>query len=243
LKIRELAKVGTFAAIYTIARVIPLFPLVGAQTSFPASDILVPLYGVLLGPYVGFVSILLGTLISFALGKPVIFLGLDFLPASLAAYSIGQLIKGRKEYMLSTLAIPIALYGINPKASVLIPTPLGPIPYHYIHLTVFLLLLSPITRYLNLRKTSKKKLFLLVFVLSFFGTMTQHAIGSTLFLYVFGDMLQKIPPQVWPTIWQAAFYLYPIERVTMSLLAALLTTPILLLKNKVPLLRGLMESD
>ncbi len=46
----EITTIGVFSTIYVILRVVPLFPIIGTQASFPLSDILVPLLGMVLEP-------------------------------------------------------------------------------------------------------------------------------------------------------------------------------------------------
>jgi hypothetical protein len=82
-----------FSALYAALRPVPLGPMIGLSNSFSISDFLVPLYGIILGPYVGGLSVIIGTFLGMALGKAPYFLGLDFLPAFVNTVAIGFLMK------------------------------------------------------------------------------------------------------------------------------------------------------
>src|SRR5206468_1745767 len=74
---------ASFSALYAVLRSIPTYPMLGIPgATFKAGDIIAPLYGILLGPVLGSISIAFGTTMAFFTGAPPIFLGLDFLPAS-----------------------------------------------------------------------------------------------------------------------------------------------------------------
>jgi biotin transporter BioY len=77
---KQIAITAIFAAIYAVFRIIPLGPMIGLSASFSLSDSLAPLFGIILGPYLGGLSVIIGTFSAMALGKAPIFLGLDFLP-------------------------------------------------------------------------------------------------------------------------------------------------------------------
>ena len=230
----KIAQIGAFSSIYAISRIVPLFPILGGGVSFPLSDVLVPIYALLLTPKTASLSILLGTFISFALGRPVVFLGLDFLPAMLAAFSISHLLRGRKHYFLAVMIGSIILFNVNPNVTPLINTPIGDIPYQYIHFMILALVAL-----LPIKKREEKFLVPSVIFLAFSGTILQHAVGSTMFVYIFGNVLHKIPVEAWPTIWTGSFYLYPIERTIITLASGVIAIPLLYLIRRSPVLEAL----
>ena len=87
-----IAAIAVFSALYAVLRPVPLGPMIGLGQHFSISDFLAPLYGIILGPYIGGFSIIIGTFIGM-LGKPPVFMGFDFLPALINTLSIGFLIK------------------------------------------------------------------------------------------------------------------------------------------------------
>ena len=96
---KAIAAIAIFSALYAALRIIPTVPMIGTGTTFHFSDILAPLLGILLGPYVGGISIIIGTFAAIGLGNPVTFFGLDFLPAFVVAVSLGLLVR-RNGYQL-----------------------------------------------------------------------------------------------------------------------------------------------
>jgi len=69
----RLALISSFAAVYAVIRILPTFPMLGVSGStFAAADIIAPLYGVILGPIIWPISVILGTFLGF-LGRPPTF--------------------------------------------------------------------------------------------------------------------------------------------------------------------------
>jgi hypothetical protein len=88
-----IASIAVFSSLYAVLRIMQTIPMIGAQgASFSLSDVLAPLYGIILGPYVGGASVIIGTFLGMAMGKPVVFLGLDFLPAFVCTVALGLLV-------------------------------------------------------------------------------------------------------------------------------------------------------
>ena len=100
-KSNSIMLVASLAAVYAILRIIPTFPLLGVPGAyFSVSDVIASLYGILLGPYLGPLSIMLGTFIGYFAGKPPVFLGLDFLPAAINSIVVGFVMRGKRKYSL-----------------------------------------------------------------------------------------------------------------------------------------------
>jgi len=143
---KAIALIAIFAALYAALRIIPTVPMIGTGATFHLSDILAPLFGILLGPYVGGVSIIIGTFAAIGLGTPVIFLGLDFLPAFVVAISLGFLVRGKWFPVVILNALLLVGYVVNPLTVNFIVTPWGTVPYLWMHIVAFLFLLSPLGR-------------------------------------------------------------------------------------------------
>ncbi len=231
MKKDEIATIGIFSTIYAIIRVVPLFPIIGTQASFPLSDVLVPLLGMILEPKIAFLSITLGTFISFVLGKPPIFLGLDFAPAALAAFCVGKTLKNEKLQPSLLFLLAILFYFIYPNSLPFIEVSSIPIPYMYLHIVALLLIIFyPFNKFIY--SVKRRQVLISVFLLVFACTMIQHAIGTDIFLVVFGNVLGKISSEAWPIIWKTCFYLYHIERIAISSLSFLITIPTLAILRK-----------
>lgn len=221
---RGLALLSIFAVLYNVLRFIPTFPMIGATGTFSASDVVAPLYGLLLGPYIGGGSIILGTFLSIIFGRPAIFLGLDFLPSFVGAITLGLLAKQRFHIVTIIFALLFLLFLINPLTLLFVNLPYGlVIPFNWLHILAFALLLSPLSKKaLNWITNSEPKYLpqgLLIFV--FIGTMIQHLTGALLFEFVFGFLLGNISQDSWPSIWEPIFFLYPVERIIITILATI----------------------
>lgn len=225
-KTKRLALLSLFAVLYTVLRLVPTFPMVGVQGStFSASDTLAPLYGILLGPYIGGGSIILGTFIAIVFGKPVTFLGLDFLPAAVGAVSLGLLVQRRFYPVIAIFLVLLGLFLANPLTLRFVSLPNGlPVPFNWLHIVAIAVLISPLSRRaVNWITTpSSKRLALGLAILCFIGTMMQHLTGGLLFESVLGLLLNTIKTNAWPTVWTTVFYVYPFERLIITIVATLI---------------------
>jgi len=198
--------------------------MIGATGTFSASDVVSPLYGLLLGPYIGGASIILGTFLSIVFGRPLIFLGLDFLPALVGAVALGLLVRQRFHQVTLFYAAIILIFLVNPLTLIFVELPYGMvIPFNWFHLLAFIILISPLSRKALdwITVTSPKYLPQGLLILCFIGTMMQHLTGALLFENVFGFLLGEIPADGWPSIWTTIFYLYPIERIMITVIATI----------------------
>ena len=221
----SLALISFFAVLYTVFRLIPTFPMIGATGTFSASDVVSPLYGLLLGPYIGGASIILGTFLSIVFGRPPIFLGLDFLPALVGAVALGLLVRRRFHLVSLFYSIIILFFLVNPLTLISVNFPYGMvIPFNWLHFIAFIILISPLSRKaLNwITADSSKYLPQGLLILCFIGTMMQHLTGAILFENIFGFLLAEIPADGWPAIWTTIFYLYPIERIMITVIATII---------------------
>ncbi|MEM2634905.1 MAG: hypothetical protein QW372_05500 [Nitrososphaerales archaeon] len=231
-KKRALTFISTFSVLYAIIRLIPTFPMIGIATTFTASDILAPLYGIVFGPLIDSLSIIIGTYLSILLGRQLIFLGLDFLPGALNAITLGFLMIGKRIYVLSLFLIILIIYAIHPLSLVIVHLPFFnniPMLYNWLHILSFIILISPFGKWsvLWVKSNSTIQLARGIFILSFIGTMIQHLTGSILFETVFGLILQVIKIEAWPKLWFSIFFIYPFERFLIILITTLIGTPLL----------------
>ncbi len=141
---KAIAAIAIFSALYAALRIIPTVPMIGTGATFHLSDILAPLFGILLGPYVGGISIIIGTFAAIGLGTPAPFFGLDFLPAFVVAFSSGFLVRGKWLPVVILNAAMLVGYAVNPLTANFITTPWGTVPYLWMHILAFIILISPL---------------------------------------------------------------------------------------------------
>jgi hypothetical protein len=228
LNTKTIALIAIFAALYAALRIIPTVPMIGTGATFHLSDILAPLYGILLGPYVGGISIIIGTFAAIGLGTPVSFFGLDFLPAFVVAVSLGFLVKGKWLPVVILNALLLVVYVVNPLTSNVINTPWGPVPYLWMHIAAFIVLLSPLGRRAGQWVKSPKTATITAgfVILAFIGTMMQHLTGGILYEVVLGQITHTVLASAYPGIWNFVFYIYPWERLALIIGAVVVGVPV-----------------
>jgi uncharacterized membrane protein len=234
-----IALVAIFTALYTVLRLIPTVPMIGSSGSwFSVSDVIAPLYGIILGPYIGGLSIMIGTFLAIAMGRPVSFMFLDFLPATVGAVSLGLLIKRKWMPVIALNIVLLAAFLIHPNTSVFINVPLSsttiPLPFAWLHIVALAVLVSPLGRKAAqwVSTLTATKVATGIAILVFIGTMTQHLMGNLLFETIMAQPIGGIPVEGYPDIWTSIFFVYPVERIILVIVATIIGTPLLrILKN------------
>ena len=214
-----------FSALYAVLRLVPLGPMIGLSATFSVSDFLAPLYGIILGPYVGGLSIVIGTFLGMAMGKAPVFFGLDFLTAFVNTVAIGFLMKRKWAPVVVLNIVLLVAFALNPLTTLFF----GPVPFFWLHLVAFLVLISPLGRNAGQWVETLKPKFLTagLAILAFVGTMMQHLTGNILTEVVRGQILGITPPEAFSTvIWPGAFVLYPWERLTLVILSVVVGVPL-----------------
>jgi len=222
---KTIAFLIVFAALYAALRPVPLGPMIGLSAQFSISDFLVPLYGIILGPYLGGLSIIIGTFLGMALGKAPYFLGLDFLPALVNCVAIGFLMKRKWAPVVVLNIILLLAFILNPLTTLFI----GPVPFFWLHIVALGVLISPLGLKAGRWVETLKPKFLTagIAILAFLGTMMQHLTGNILTEVVHGQIVGDILPETFSTIiWPGAFVLYPWERLTLVILSIVIGVPL-----------------
>jgi hypothetical protein len=214
-----------FAVVYAILGLIPVSPYIGVRSFLTFREILAPLAGMIFGPLVGGFSMMLGNFVDFALGKPVVFDFLDFVPDLASAVMAELAFSGRKGL---ALVLPLALvlwYSLDPLSVVLISVGGIPVPFYWMHL------LSVATfgvAFLLERKGMVGKLGpIYVGAVAFASTMTGHIAGSVLFENITVRVNATLTAQAIAGQWHLIFFAYPPERVLFTVLGTLVAVPVL----------------
>src|SRR5262245_55839941 len=132
--VNRLVLVASLSALYVVFRLIPTFPMFGVPgASFRAGDFVAPLYGIILGPFLGPLAVILGTVIGFVWVPPV-FLGFDFLPGASSAAIVGLVVRGKRIQSIVLNVVVMLVFAILPFTSLLIPVGNTLVPYVWLHL-------------------------------------------------------------------------------------------------------------
>jgi hypothetical protein len=231
---KSIAAIAIFAALYAIVKLIPMGPMIGLSGTFSVADCLAPIFGIILGPYIGGSSVILGTFLSFAFGRPVNFMGLDFMPAFVNTVSIGFLM--RKKW-IPAIILNIALLAVfmaNLLTTWFINVPFGSttiaVPFFWLHIVALAVLISPLGYKAGDWVKSLKPAFMAVgiAILAFVGTMMQHLTGNILTEVVRVQLTGVMTPETLTTIvWPAAFVLYPWERLALVIMSVIVGVPLI----------------
>jgi hypothetical protein len=235
---KQTAMLVMFTALYIVLRFVPFSMLIGTTGGFlSVSDFLAPIYGILLGPYLGGLSVLFGSFAAIGMGRTMSFYGLDFLPDFMAAISTGFLYQHKQSTWAVVVALNAALliiFFLNPLTSVFVFS----VPFAWMHIAAFVVLLTPLSFMAAkwLQTVDYRKIAFGVAIFAFIGTMIQHLTGNILFEVVLGQVTTSIPAVAYPGIWTSVFFVYPVERLILIISAVLVGTPLVYIFNKVPFL-------
>lgn len=221
-KSRDVSLAAVFSAIYLILRIVPTFSMIGISGQFTAGDFLLTSMAAVAGLWSGAVAVLVGTVLAYAVRAPLFF-GLDFLPGLVNVSIAATLLSGeRRVAQLIYLAV-IALFLISPYSLLY---GYDHIPYVWLHLVAFAVLLSPVAARIPSWTQRGGYLGVIGFaVLSFVGTMAQQLMGGLLFELSLG-VLGGMDPAGFARIWKIIFFAYPIERLAIFTISTILAVAI-----------------
>lgn len=233
--------IAIFTALYAVLRVVPTLPMIGSSGNwFSLSDVIAPIYGIILGPITGGISIVLGTFLGMAMGRPVVFMFLDFLPATVGAVSLGLLMKKKWIYAVALNVILLAVFLIHPNTSVFVDYSGVLLPFAWLHIVALVVLISPVGRKLVnwVNTNDAPKIAAGIAIMFFIGTMMQHLMGNLLYETIMAEPLGFIPVTSYPANWALIFPIYPIERLMLIVIGTLVGAPLLRVLKNSSLLSG-----
>lgn len=230
-----IASITVFSALYGVIRLVPLGPMIGLSQYFSVSDSLAPVYGILLGPFTGGISIIIGTALGWLMGKPVSFLGLDFLPALINTVAIGFLIKRRWKPVVVLNVVLLALFIVSPYSLLMVEIPgIFYFPFLWMHIVALIVLISPLrSKAVTWIETLKPtRIPWGIAILAFIGTMMQHLTGNLIYQLVVGQPIGGLTAEGFQPIWTAAFFAYPVERTALIIITVLVGAPLVRILKK-----------
>ncbi len=220
-----IASSALFAVVYAILGLFPVTPYIGVRSFLTFREILAPLAGMLFGPLFGGFSMILGNFVDFAIGKPVVFDFLDFVPDVASAVMAGLVFTGRRKLALAFPLVLISWYSLDPLSAVFINVGGTPVPFFWMHLLSVVTL--GVAFWLERRRMVGRLSPVFVGAAAFASTMTGHIAGSILFENIVARVNNTLPAQQIAGAWYAIFYAYPLERVLFTVLCTLVAVPVL----------------
>ena len=235
---KQIALLTIFTALYIVLRFIPYSLVIGGAGGYLSfSDFLAPIIGILLGPYFGGLTVLLGNFGALGLSRSPVFVTtpfLDFLPDFVAVVSVGFLMRRKWLPVVALNAGLLALFLVDPLTSVFVTIPDTSVsfPFAYMHIVAFIVLLSPLGRWAGKWVATAGKTKLLaagLIILCFIATMMQHLTGNILFELAFGQIGNPpiIPLAAWSGEWTLVVFAYPVERIILIISAVLVGLPLI----------------
>jgi len=238
---------ATFAAVYGVLRLVPISTWLGLSGRvFTATEFVAPLLGIILGPYAGSVASVVGTFLGIALTGRMNFFGLDFVPVMANALVLGFLVQRRRTLSILIYSGLLVLFFALPSTMhfVSIPLPTGEVvlPFVWLHILAWLILLSPLSKKSVewISSAAVPRAILAACVLTLIGTTAQHLTGTLLFAGM-AVPLMGMTPQTLASTWVAVFYVYPVERSMIVLGATTVTLALVKTLKAASLLR--MDAD
>jgi hypothetical protein len=219
------ASAATFAAVYAVLGLIPISMLVGISSFITMREAVSPLAGMIFGPLGGGFTMFIGVLIDFSLGRPVVFLGLDFLVDVMAALVAGLSFTGRRYLAVLVPTVLILIFLLSPGAATVISVGGIEVPFVWMHaLSVAVLALA-----LALESKGKLQRLSLGFVAAtvFASTMAGHITGGILTEYVYLGKGVLFGYGTTAAYWTSVFYLYPVERAFLTIVGTAVSLPVL----------------
>lgn len=234
LESKEVALIICFTALYTYFSFIPAFPIIGLPSkAITLAAITAPIIGIILGPYLGMMSTILGGIIG-------LFFATSFSPPSFVsgvatAVFAGMLHGNKRSACVFMYFSLLFFFGFYPFVG---PVWLYP-PFLWFQIIGFLVLVSPL-RFMSSRsiKESNKdsKLLSAFFIVSLTSTLAGQIAGSLTFELISWPIFIA-DANAWKATWQFVTWLYPIERMITALSATFIGVflyKVLLSTNLIP---------
>ncbi len=220
---RRIATIAIFAAIYALLDQVPVSKLIGANSTLTLAEVFSPLAGMILGPFAGGASVVLGTFVA-APGHPLVFDGLDFIPPLMAALTAGLAIKKKAPWAIALSNALLAIYSLDPYSQPLISVDSVLVPYYWLQIV-------GIVAYAAVAYSAKSGFKfatsdVLVVAIVLLSTMNAEVGGGIMYenVFVFTGVYSA---KAMIDSWQYFFYAYPVERTFFTVVGSILAIPVL----------------
>lgn len=211
---RGIALIAVFAALHAVLSSLPYSIPVGVQgASITLGVVSAPLIGIILGPISGGISVLIGSIIAMFLNPAGAFFGpFSFLPATVGAFSAGFLLTKRGYISAAMLIAAIVAFYAHPIG-------LEVIMFPFLHIIAFIaaLIFSTPLAVWSTELSNTKKLGLGITIAAFVGTLTDNMVGNSMAIWEFN---------LDASIWNAALFIYPVERIVAVILVVVIAVPL-----------------
>lgn len=219
------ASAAVFAVLYAVLGLFPVSAYIGVSSFLTFREIVSPLAGMVFGPLTGGFSMVLGNFVDFALGKPVVFDYLDFVPDLASAVMAGLVFTGRRKAAIALPLLLVAWYSLDPLSADFVSVGGVRVPFFWMHL--FSVAVLALAFVLEARGRLKKLNPFYVAATVFASTMTGHIAGSILFENIVSRVNGLLSAHQIAAAWNAIFFAYPAERILFTVLGTATAVPVL----------------
>ena len=213
----QVALSASFAGLYAILSVLPAFKILGGQGFINSSAFVEPVIGIVLGPYVGCLSVFIGRIIANMIVPSSPLGPFSPVPGILTAFSSGMTGRGKwyvSDVLLLGLIVIFLTYPLNQIRPVF--------PYYvWLHaIAVLILVFSGRAKWLKPPFFRMKAGRLLVGLgLVFLPSTLTGQLSGTL---VWEFLLEEGITGIWATLGSTIMLVFPIERILITIVACLL---------------------
>jgi hypothetical protein len=216
LEAKEVALLTCFTALYAYFSFIPAFPIVGLQGgAITLAAITAPIIGIILGPYLGMLSTFLGGIVGLFFAPT--FFPPSFVAGIVTAVFAGMLYANKRSISAFIYFSLLFFFGFYPFV--------GPVwlyaPLIWFQITGFLVLVSPLQSIAlkNIRNSSNNSKLLSAFFIVFLTSTLAGQIAGSLTFELISWPIFIADLNFWTGLWQLLTWLYPIERIIITLSA------------------------
>ena len=237
LTTKNIALMAIFAALYYVASLIsPFIPAVGVpEITIKLEALIASIFGLLMGPYLGFLTALLGAFVTWILPPSGgISYGLPFLLSPpLNALVVGFIFYKKWKYAFAVLASLIVVFWFLPPSQ-----PLSEFWYVSLATTwdkiIALALIFPVVKLAKFKSMKLQPLF--YFLLAFIGNQADNMWGADIFAVpiVYEGIFSPLNLQEVRVLFVVSPFIYPAIRIIQSIIATIIA---------VPLVKALESSD
>jgi len=180
LSSRQIAIIAIFAALYAVISRLPGIPTIGGASKIEPVVILDPIVGILLGPWIGGLTSLLGNFVAWIIPSSTIYGLLNLPTGPVAALVSGNLARNTKnsswKFATIVYAVLMGLWYLTPPGQEVLYYPF----LHWIAFALILIFREKIYIFLNADKNLKKVLG--ATVCCFGGIMANSMTGNLIFI-------------------------------------------------------------
>ncbi|RLE60564.1 MAG: hypothetical protein DRJ49_00920 [Thermoprotei archaeon] len=233
LESRELALISILAALYVIIAALPGIPIIGGKGRIDLAASIAPVFGILLGPWKGGLTALVGVLLAWLLppGTPsphsAVFIPAPVISSLTTGFLTTRELKRLPSWIFASciiggLIVCWYLTWVGKSA------PLYPIP-HLVALFITIVVGNWLSGSIEGEYSSRVilKRSLIVPLVSYCGLMADHMYGNLAFI-TFAELfmpLKAIP--LLPTIFMSVLPISVAERLLMTLIASIIGVPLI----------------